>query len=247
MTPVLQLALQGLQADMARLDQIAANLANVQTPGFKREAAHAPSFAQQVDAASATALPGSVFVDATPGSLRFTGRSLDLALTGPGWFEVATDKGLAYTRHGEFRVDAQGRLVTPQGHAVMGTAGEIRLAHGEPVIDVQGRVFEGRADSSVPRKSDDAVAQLKVVQVAGNAPFERLGNGLVRLFAEPEIPAGTAQPEIRQGHLENSNVDPTREMVQLVQAMRHAETLQKVALGYDDMLGGAIRRLGELS
>jgi flagellar basal-body rod protein FlgF len=246
MTPVLQLALQGLQGDMARLDQIAVNLANAQTPAFKREVAPAASFAQQVDAGASLSVAGSVHIDARPGALRATGRSLDVAIAGPGWFELATENGLAYTRQGEFRVDVQGRLVTPQGHAVMGTAGEIRLEHGDPFIDDQGRVFDARPGAAVSRKPDDAVAQIKLVQVAPNAPVERLGSGLVRLFAEPQ-PSGTGQSEIRQGHLESSNVDPAREMVQLVQAVRHAETMQKVALGYDDMLGSAIRRLGDLS
>src|SRR4051812_41269914 len=150
---------------MARLDQIAANLANAQTPAFKRAVTAATSFAQQVDAGSAAAVPGSVHIDARPGPLRSTGRSLDVAIAGPGWFELATDTGLAYTRQGDFRVDAQGRLVTPQGHAVMGTTGEIRLEHGEPVIDSQGRVFDARPGASVSRKPEDAVAQLKLVQV----------------------------------------------------------------------------------
>jgi flagellar basal-body rod protein FlgG len=243
--PILHLTLQGLQADMARLDQIAVNLANAQTPAFKREVAASAGFAQRIDPGTSP-LPGGVHLDARPATLRFTGRALDVALAGPGWFEVSTDRGPAYTRQGEFRVDALGRLVTAQGHAVMGVGGEIRLTSGNPVIDAQGHVFDATPGSPTSHRPDDAVAQLKVVQVPASAPVERLGQGLIRLLVEPET-AGALQAEVRQGHLENSNVDPAREMVQLVQAMRHAETLQKVGLGYDEMLGNAIRRLGEMS
>nr|WP_255481867.1 MULTISPECIES: flagellar basal body rod C-terminal domain-containing protein [Ramlibacter] len=128
----------------------------------------------------------------------------------------------------------------------MGVGGEIRLTSSNPVIDTQGRIFDAAPGTTTSRRLADAVAQLKVVQVPASAPVERLGQGLVRLLVEPET-AGALQAEVRQGHLENSNVDPAREMVQLVQAMRHAETLQKVGLGYDEMLGNAIRRLGEMS
>jgi flagellar basal-body rod protein FlgG len=55
------------------------------------------------------------------------------------------------------------------------------------------------------------------------------------------------QLRIRQGFLENSNVDSSQEMTQLVQTMRHFETMQKVVQGYDDMMGAAIRKLGDMS
>lgn len=219
MDPVLALSLQGLQLDRARLDRLAANLANAQTVGFKRELETAR-------------------LDARPGTLRTTSRSLDLAIAGNGWFEVATPQGVAYTRQGDFRLDATGRLVTAQGHAVMGLGGEILLTQPQPVIDAQGRIYE----SSAPRA--EPMAQLKVVQFDPQAPVQRLGGGLVRTAATPQ-PLAADAVAIRQGFLENSNVDPAREMVQLLRTLRHAESLQKAASGYDDLLGTAIRRLGE--
>jgi flagellar basal-body rod protein FlgF len=219
MDPVLALTLQGLQLDRARLDRLAANLANAQTLGFKRE----------LEAAR---------LDVQPGTLRTTHRSLDLAIAGSGWFEVATPQGTAYTRQGDFRLDARGRLVTVQGHAVMGVSGEILLAQPHPVIDAEGRVYESSAAHGEP------MGQLKLVHFDRLAPVERLGSGLVRIAGTPEpAPAGASM--VRQGALENSNVDPAREMVQLLRTLRHAESLQKAASAYDDLLGTAIRRLGE--
>lgn len=252
MNEILVLALQSLHRDMARVDGIASNLANAQTVGYKREVADVSfarrlEVAQQEAAATQAAQPSRVHVDTRPGTLRQTGQSLDVALAGPGWFEVMTEQGLAHTRQGNFRLDPQGRLVTQQGHPVMGTGGEIQLLHGAPVIDAAGRVFEGALPGAAPaRTGAEPIAQLKVVQFEAQAPVHRLGAGLVAIRGEPaQVPQG--QAEVRQGFLENSNVSAMHEMVQLIQAMRHFETMQKVALGYDEMLGVAVRKLGETS
>lgn len=248
MDQVLSVALLGMQHDMARLDRVAMNLANAQTVGYKREVSSA-SFAQLTQLAQparAATAPGAS-LDQRPGTLRTTGQKLDVALAGPGWFEVQTEHGIAYTRQGQFQLDPQGRLVTPQGHLVMGAEGAIQLPHGMPVIDEQGRIFEGALPGAAPGRSDGLpLAQLKVVAMDPKAPVQRLGNGLVLLGGDP-LPLAPGELQVRQGFLENANVNSMQEMVQLMQTMRHFESMQKVALGYDDMLASAIRRLGEIS
>ena len=100
-------ALTGLVARTQALDTASGNLANAQTVGFKREVAAAVSFDRHI-AAAAQAQPGQqsqtaamvAEVDQTPGTLRKTGESLDVAISGPGWFEVQTEHGPAYTRQG---------------------------------------------------------------------------------------------------------------------------------------------------
>lgn len=243
MDEILALTLHAMRGDMARMERVAANMANALTPGYKRDVAVPVPFEQRLAQAGAVA----THVDQRQGPMKNTGQALDLALTGPGWFEVMTEHGVAYTRQGSFRSDAQGRLVTAQGHPVMGTAGEIQLPAGTPVIDSQGRVYEGGASGSAfLRTAGDAVAQLKVVQFEPAAAMERRGDGLV------VFPGATPQPtetrtELRQGYLEGSNANSMQEMVQLMQTMRHFESMQKATLGYDEMLGHAIRRLGESS
>ncbi|MCG2594942.1 flagellar hook basal-body protein [Ramlibacter sp. XY19] len=239
MHPVLALTLQAMQSDMSRMDRVAMNLANSQTPGYKREVA-AGGFAQLLEAQGAAL----VHIDQRQGTMKPTGQGLDVALSGPGWFEVATDQGIAYTRMGSFRRDSQGRLVTEQGHPVAGTAGEIRLPEGPVSIDAAGRIFEAvGGEGGFAKSRAEPVAQLKVVVFEEKAPAQRLGNGLV------VFPGATAaadgRTEIRQGHLENANASSMQEMVQLMQTVRHFESMQKVALGYDEMLGNAIRKLGE--
>lgn len=256
MDHILAVSLATMQHDMQRLDRIALNLANVTTPGYKREVIASRPFVEVLDQAaissqgplagttSADAATGHVrgLLDVRPGTLRMTGEPLDLALAGDGFFEVATAEGMAYTRQGNFSVDARGRLVTAQGHAVMGKNGEIFLATLRPVIDAAGNITEPLSPSAAGGAPG---AQLKVVRFDNPASMQRLGDGLLApgagmLFASDDV-------QIRQGALENANVSTVQEMVQLMQTMRHFESIQKVATGYDEMLGSAIRKLGELS
>jgi flagellar basal-body rod protein FlgF len=251
MTSISAITLNALGNDQARIERVATNLANVQTPGYKRELwverSGAPSaFAQAMAAmqqpagdetpgADALVLPQATLSrDMHPATLRPTGRALDLALAGTGLFEVATDQGPAYTRRGEFQVDARGRLVTPQGHALIGQGGEITVTSEHLSIDAAGRVLE----------NDKPVAQLRIVDAKPDQ-LSALGDGLYAASgAVQELAAG--QVTVRQGFLENANVDTAHEMVSLTTSVRHFEAMLRVIQGRDEMLGTAIRKLGEV-
>jgi flagellar basal-body rod protein FlgF len=239
MDNVLTAILGSMHADMARMERVGMNIANAQTVGYKREVVAATPFPSRIDAAARAV---TVHTDERAGTLKPTGADLDVALSGPGWFEVVTPQGTAYTRQGNFRLDGQGRLVTQSGHPVMGVGGEIVLMYGSPSIDANGRVFDGPTRGAAART--DAAARIKVVQFESGAPPQRLGDGLVLPQGEA-VTAVEGTVQVRQGFLENSNVSPMHEMVQLLQTVRHMESLQKVALGYDEMLAAGIRKLGE--
>ena len=136
-------ALQAIQVDSTRLDRSAVNLANATTPGFKREVAAsardcaATSFADLVEQQAAPVVANAggrlalavrrrVMRDMRVGTLKSTATAVRLRADGPGFFEVSTPHGPAYTRHGQFQLDARGRVVTAQGDAVMGTGGDRR-------------------------------------------------------------------------------------------------------------------------
>lgn len=255
MSQILPLSLQALQNDAAAMERIGTNIANLATPGYRREGAIAHAvlptgvspFSQLVDGGKATdataAGPGSawspagerVHFDARHGALRTTGQSLDVALLGPGFFEVTTDHGPAFTRNGQFQLDPRGRLVTTTGHAVMGRAGEIVLSPGSIDIDAAGQVSQ---DGKV-------VAQLKVVDLDGAGGHLSHPEG--SLYASDAVPRPVADADVlvRQGALEGSNVDHMTEVVGMMQTMRHFETMARVVQGYDEMMGTAIRKLGE--
>ncbi len=248
MDEVLAVSLQSMHADMARLDQIAMNLANGFTPGYKRGVASQPalqaSFAAHLQTAPAPVVPGldgpalHVATDVRPASLKSTGQKLDLALAGQGYFEIQTPQGPAYTRQGDFRIDAQGRLVTQQGHPLMGMGGEIVLQTNHPSISANGEV--SLADAA----PGHAVAQIRIVAFDNEGQLRRLGSGLFSAGAGMRVLNGE-EVQLRQGYLENSNVSASDEMTSMVRTMRHFESMQKIAQGYDDMLGTAIRKLGE--
>jgi flagellar basal-body rod protein FlgG len=225
MSDALRMAVQAMHNDQARIDGVSRNLANVSTPGYRRETHVSRSF---TDVIAAT-------IDTRPGSFKHTGRPLDVAIEGEGFFEVATATGPAYTRQGSFHVDARGRLATEAGDAVMGTRGEIPLATAQVAIDRQGRVTDnGRI-----------VGQIKVMKLADPGRLERLGAGLVRPAsgaAPTEVPAAA----LRSAHIESSNVSAMNEMVKLVETMRHFEASQKIVQASDEMLEKALRKLGEL-
>lgn len=252
MPDVLAIALDSLHQDMGRLDRIATNLANVSTPGYKREVAGARPFAEMLDGAARTgdaapagapALGPLVMLDGRAATQRSTGQALDLALSGEGFFEVATDDGPAYTRQGDFRVDARGRLVTAGGQPLVGKGGaELRLASSTPVIDGAGNITEPNA----PHGAALPTGQLKVVRFESLASMRHLGQGLLSAGANGSVMAD-ADIRLRQGALENSGVDSMQEMVALMQTMRHAESMQRLAQGYDELMGSAIHKLGDLS
>lgn len=258
MNEILALSLQALQRDVAQLERVARNLANVLTPGYKREV-DGPPFADHLaqawlaqtrraqDGAGASPAaaripePGQVLHDPGPGTLRITGQPLDLAALDGGWFEVQGPQGTAYTRQGSFRLDAQSRLVTAQGHPVMGEGGEIRLPHAHPFIDARGRVFDGPPDAHTA-----PLAQLKLVRFE-RPRLQAQADGLYAIAGEPVAEAAQGAPVVRQGALENANVDTLEEMTRLMRAMRHAEAVQRATLGYDELVGSAIRRLADPS
>lgn len=258
MTDVFAIALASLQRDMGQVDRIAQNVANLSTPGYKREVSAARPFTELVEAGTAGPQPppGSgagptpgamqVKLDDRVGTLRVTQQPLDLALEGEGYFEVMTGAGPAYTRQGAFGLDAAGRLITAQGHAVLGTNGEIRLTTRTPVVDAAGRITEPDAAAGGAPGRDAPVARLRIVRFEKGTELRHLGNGLL-VAAGAAQDVAEAEVRLRQGALENSNVSSMQEMVQLIQTMRHFESMQRVVQGYDELLSTSIRKLGDLS
>lgn len=241
MSDALSIAATSMMDDMQRVASISNNLANVTTPGFKRELTANAGFADYILSPQLkqmsllpVRLPASQFVpDNQPGSLRQTGNPLDLALEDDGYFELIGPQGPLYTRQGSFQLDAAGRLVNHDGRAVMGTGGEITLANGQPRIARDGQIFD----------ADKLVGQVRVVRFADPRVLEKAGGGVY--VATQDGAAETVNARMRQGHLENSNVVTTTEMVRLIETMRHFESNQKLIQSYDDMMERAIRTLGD--
>jgi flagellar basal-body rod protein FlgG len=223
----LYIAASGMLSEMVRQDQIANDLANASTPGYKADRATQRSFgdillANSVSGATVGPLGlgsriDSIVTDTTAAPVRDTGDALDFAVQGDGWFGVQTPQGQRFTRNGQFGVSPQGTLIDSLGNQIIGQ-------NGAPVrVPANGRVD--------PR-------QLGVFNVT--AP-RKIGDSYVTGAA-----AGAATGTVRQGALEGSNADPAKSMVDMIASFRAFESGQRVIRTIDETLQKASNSVGGL-
>ena len=226
-----------LRAEAEGLRLIAENVANASSVGHQRQIPimHV-DFAGLLPEDSTGHVDGPikrVAIDLTPGPLQQTEEPLHVALDGPGYFVVTNDTGDALTRAGDWRLDAEGYLVTRSGAFVQGVQGPVRLS-GPPSIELDGSI------------SVDGifVDRLRVISPSDSMSLEALSDGLFRLMPGAEVEV-LPSSRVRQGFLELSNTSPVNEMVQLMDTLRRFELMQRVARGHDAMLEKAISELGK--
>lgn len=213
-------ALTGMRARIDQLDRVAADLANVNTAGYKSErvttlAAERPDFGNALQTAvDVVAAQGRL--DMRSGALSPTGRDLDLALEGRGFFVVQTPAGERLTRNGNFDRRADGTLVTTDGLPVLGTAGPIKLGPGAISVDADGTIRAGTVAAGRLRLAD--VPDYQALRREDHGRFRYVGAG------QPAEVEGTA---VRGGMLEQSNVSVVERMVQLTEVGRSFEALQR--------------------
>lgn len=237
----LQIAGQAMRASQERLRTISENVAHMSTPGAKRLVPGPSSFTAALSRSTMTVgvpLPttGPVRIDTAAGALRPTGRAMDIAIEGSGFFELVAPSGALYTRRGDFKLDAQQRLVSQEGYPVLGQRGEITLSGTQPVeISRTGEVRQG----------GKLIDTLRVVGFEKDTALMPAG---VALFAASEDArlAALEHPQVRSGFLEASNVGMAAEMVQLMESMRQFEAMSKIVQMVDESTEKAIRKLGEM-
>lgn len=244
MANALLVAVQSLQSDLQRMEVISQNMVNLSTTGYRRAVPISPTFEYAVRAAASQAPaipldPGLArpvtAMDLSAGPIRRTGQAWDFAILGEGYFELATPDGMAYTRAGDFHQDRTGRLVSQDGYAVQGSAGDITLNGATASVDHMGRILQ----------EGNVVGQIRVVRFEDPVVLQKLPGGLLRPGADAVAVTADGATEIQGGHLEGANVSAMREMVAMMETLRHFESTQKLFQGYDEMQGTAIRKLGE--
>ncbi len=233
------IALSGMRSRLDHLDRLAADIANVGTAGYKSERAtdtqaNRPQFGAVLQSAI-DVTTGARQLDVRPGNITPTGRDLDVALEGDGFFVIETPNGTRYTRNGHFSRSADGTLVTDDGSAVQGVNGAIKLGSGDVTVDPDGTVRTGTS----------VAGRLKVVA------FEKVeglvAEGGARLRAGAQAPVEVARPLVRGGALEQSNVSVVDRVAELTGVTRSFEALQKaVSLVLNDLDGRAIENLGRV-
>ena len=197
----------GSMEEQKRLDTISNNIANSNTPGYKKDSIQ---FSDVLGEISYTSM--------AQGPIRETGQNLDLALSGDGFLSVQTDQGTLYTRAGNLTLNSAKQLVTQDGWTVLGRNAPITITNPATVrIGEDGQIFDG----------NDQVSSLDIVQFPQGTGVQKAENG----YFEPQTPG--AQPEkatnctVRQGALEGPNFNLVEEMARMVQTMRDYESYQK--------------------
>lgn len=238
MADAITIAIQSMQSTMQHMESISHNVANAATPGFKALVPVTQPFAetfQRLGAATVASVPrADSAVDLRAGALRPTGKALDVAIVGQGFFTLETADGPAYTRAGAFHLDGAGRLVSEGGLAVQGEAGDITLNGPVASIDGEGAVWQnGRVAGRIKT----------VVLEPGQAMF-KTSDGLLRP-AERNARLLAQRVQIRSGFLEQSNVEPVAQMATMMKIVRQYQSAQKVFQIYNDQIGNSITQLAQ--
>ena len=236
-------ALSGMRSRLEDLDRLASDLANVGTAGYKTEraatvAAERPSFRVALDSA-VDVTTGGTRLDFRPGTLGSTGRDLDAAIEGAGFFAINTPDGERYTRNGSFVRRSDGVLTAADGSPLIAAGSttnppaQIKIGTGTVSISADGTV-----------KAGDVVAgKLKLVSFADEADIERESG--TRFRAKPGVTPTAATPRIVGGSLEASNVTLVDRMVALTEVRRTFEALQRgVSTLMNEIDARAIGELG---
>ena len=222
----------GMLAQEQRLDVIGGNIANANTDGYRRDAVTLRSFNEELvsrlpdDAAVGSLSTGaevaSVRADLSQSGLQSTGLTTDLAAEGDGFFAVDTGGTVAYTRDGSLHLDTQGYLALSGGQRLLGENGQpVYVGTDRFTVSSDGTVTAGAATAGRIRLYASAQADGTVRQADG---FFTLAN--------PQ----TTNAAVRQGYLEDSNVDVAQEMTTMMAATRSFGTCQQAFKTADDTL-----------
>ena len=252
----LAIAATGMNAQQLNVDVIANNIANINTTSYKRARGEFTDLLYQVERAAG--VPNRGGTDTIPegarvglgvrtaavrylhiqGALAQTGNRLDVALNGRGFFQVlGADGEPLYTRAGSFNKNENGEIVTVDGHVVQ-PAMVIPIDATEVDINETGQVFVRIGTQTTLTQ----VGQFTMANFINEAGLDPVGGNLYR----ESTSSGTANlgvagdpgfATIHQGYLESSNVDPVKEITELIQAQRHYEMNSKVIQTADSMYG----------
>ena len=240
------IAVSGSLAQERAMDIISANLANINTDGFKAGRVLFESYLQKSldpngeiptpemikKGMPGSQLPDSAYLvasegytDYSQGPLRVTAQKFDIALEGEGFFAVNTPEGEMYTRGGSFQINLKGELTTRDGHTLLDVKKKpIMVGMVKFNIDDSGTLLD---------EDDEPIAQIKIVDFNDKSVLEKRGSGL---YAAPEsVQRQASTAFVKQGYIESSNINAVTEMTKMITALRTYEAFQKAIQSHDQM------------
>jgi flagellar basal-body rod protein FlgF/flagellar basal-body rod protein FlgG len=244
----LYLSAEGAQVQDQRLDVIANNLANVDTIGFKRQmtlfqarAAEAieqgllsPGLGGVEDVGGGVSVQQTM-TDFSHGPLKHTKDPKHLAIEGEGFFLVRKGDETLLTRAGNFRLTSTGELVTQQGYPVISAAG------GSVAVNPDSPRWTITSTGTLQQEGGATLA-LALVRPGSYEELQHAGENLFRPLAEP-APLAPEERRVAQGYLELSTVEPTLEMIAMIEASRALEANLNLMKAQDQMIGGLVNRV----
>lgn len=257
----LAIAATGMNAQQLNVEVIANNIANINTTAFKRARAEFTDLLYQAERPSG--MPNRGNQEPIPegaqvglgvrtaairnlhiqGPLTQTGNQLDLAINGRGWFQIEGPNGETfYTRAGSFNKNANGQLVTLDGYLVQPQI-TVPQDASEITVNESGEVFAQIGTNT----TQQSLGQLTLANFANDAGLLPLGGNLYQQTtasgaAVVGVPGDPSFGTLKQGYLENSNVDPVKEITELITAQRSYEMNSKVIQAVDEMYSTISRR-----
>lgn len=222
---------------LREIQLIAHNIANLSTTGFRREGLIFSEYVQNLDRLEPPMSMAAGRVHQTymtPGALTMTGGTLDLAIEGEGMFTVDTPQGERYTRAGHFIPNAEGEMVTPDGHRLLDIGGSAIF------VPPDAQQISVSRDGTVSADGQP-MAQIGLVMPADPSALRR-ESGVLHSIEGEVLPVET--PAILQGFLEESNVNAISEMARLIQVQRAYENGQKFLDREDERIRNVVQTLG---
>ncbi len=220
---------QVMRAEVDSLNAIAQNSSNINTAGYKsiRSAAAGTKFSNALQASDSI----TTKVNAARGQVNITDRPLDLAIIGDGWFGIQHNNGIALTKNGNFKLNAQNVLTTLSGEPVLGANGPITLPTDSVSIDPSGELITNTGEKF----------KLAIYDIDDSA-LDSIGGGLYTT-SNPTLKEKNIK--ILQGALEASNVDSASDMVRMMETTRHIESMQRAINTYNELLNTGINQIGK--
>lgn len=233
------------QTAQKKMDNIAHNLANVNTAGFlSSHIAFRTSMTEKLALYSdkryspaAYASEGNSFVDTHPGNILGTGNDLDFAIIGDAWFHIKINKDeTAYTRAGNFKLGPNGSLLTQDGKSVLSTGGTpVQLPPGRIELTDQGELYV----------NNEKVSDIGLIQILDASKIQRIGKARITTPANNTKPVGS-DATVRQGKLAGSNVNSVLTMVDMINVTRSSQSMMTMIEQYNRVATMLSEQIGRI-
>ena len=217
--------IDGSITQQLNFETVANNMANINTNGFKKNII---SFNQALEMKSISK------ADFAQGPVRYTGNELDVALDTKGFFKIETENGIRYTRDGAFKLDKNGTLITGSGDTVLGQNGPITIDGSNVSISGDGQI----------QVVNESVDRLMVVDFDNPQLLKKVGGSYYSYQGEAKEISTVEDVGIQQSYLESSNVNPTEEMIKMIETYRAFESVQRAIQSIDKITGQMINDYG---